>query len=297
MKHELLKDLGHGIKAGIVNITPEQAGKMLEKNDHNRALPKAYASAYAFDMIEGYWQFNGVPIIFADDGTLLDGQTRLNAIIIANISQDLLVITGINNDVFKSIDTGKGRKGIDVLTIEGLTHDTASLTSTLIVKIVKTTLGANMTSWSRCTGQVTQDVYKSATSRRTVNNAMIVEYYQENKTEIDETVSFCLKYRTKSKKILGLSVMAFAFWHLRKINLDQAEHFYSKLSTGENLNSDDPIYALREKLMSIKNSSDEKVPLWHYPALIFKAWSYYRRKVPLRKLFISKKETKPCKLI
>lgn len=52
-KRGQLVDIGKGIKAGIINVTPEQAEKMLEHNNHNRGIKKGKISQYAFDMKEG----------------------------------------------------------------------------------------------------------------------------------------------------------------------------------------------------------------------------------------------------
>jgi len=285
-----MKDLGKGIKAGIINITPEQAKKMLENNDHNRSLARGNVAAYAHDMINGNWQFNGVPILMSDNGMLLDGQTRLNAIVKANISQDIVVIVGLPSEVFKTIDTGRKRNGSDVLTIEGVEPAKARVLAALIVRILKGIQSNTTDIWSSSVNRVKTD---SLTQTIFITNGSIVEYYRTNKSEVTEVVDFTTRYVNKSKKVLFLVTLTYAFWNLRRVNINDAEEFYIKLATGEGLSGFDPAFQLREKLISIKNSDTEKVPAWHYPALIYKAWNSFRKNEEIKKLYISKTETKP----
>ncbi|MDP2620568.1 MAG: hypothetical protein Q8P46_10395, partial [Hyphomicrobiales bacterium] len=67
-------------------ITPELAREWLEKtNRKNRPLSELKWTAYAVDMLEGRWQYNGDAIRFGSDGVLLDGQHRLMACVEAGI--------------------------------------------------------------------------------------------------------------------------------------------------------------------------------------------------------------------
>lgn len=297
-KREILTSLGKGISAGIVNITPEQAERMLTKNSHNRALSVGNMKSYAYEMQSGNWMFNGDPIRFASDGTLLDGQTRLTAIIKSGIAQEILVVSGLNKEVFKTIDTGRNRKGADVLTVEGLEVKYAQIASGLISRIIKSEIAtqANNEMWYE-RGVARTQLYNEFMPERHITNNGIVEYYRENKSEITEVINFVSALKTQSNKVIFFGIFTYAFWLLRRINIDQAESFFTSLATGENLEANDPVYRLREKLISIKSNETEKVPPWHYPALIYKSWNAYRLKKPMIRLSIMKTETSPVKPI
>jgi len=77
----------------IVTVTSEIAKKMLEKNKENRAVNKARVTQYSKAMQEGRWIENGQPVILSSDGFLVDGQHRLNAIIKADATIEMLVVT------------------------------------------------------------------------------------------------------------------------------------------------------------------------------------------------------------
>ena len=77
----------------IVTVTSEIAKKMLEKNKENRAVNKARVTQYSKAMQEGRWIENGQPVILSSDGFLVDGQHRLTAIIKADATIEMLVVT------------------------------------------------------------------------------------------------------------------------------------------------------------------------------------------------------------
>ena len=82
----------------IVEITPERAKQYLEKNTRNRTLRESKVAAYSRDMKNGDWMFTHQGIAFNCDGTLLDGQHRLAAIVDSGKTQRMLVTTGIQTD-------------------------------------------------------------------------------------------------------------------------------------------------------------------------------------------------------
>lgn len=81
-----------------VTITPQVAQMMLEHNTHNRNLTESRAQAYARDMASGNWRYTGEGIKFGPDGTLLDGQTRLRAIVLSGVTITMPVWRGIDPD-------------------------------------------------------------------------------------------------------------------------------------------------------------------------------------------------------
>ncbi len=104
----------------IETITPAKAAEYLKSNTLNRPLSKNYVLALADQMRRGQWRMNGEAIIFSESGRLLDGQHRLAAIIKSGVSVTMAVTRGISEDVFHTIDTGKGRTGADVFAIAGI---------------------------------------------------------------------------------------------------------------------------------------------------------------------------------
>lgn len=109
------------MKTVIMDITPEEAKRMLGHNLMNRKLNEHTCRTYADDMRSGRWYSNGVPIVIDYDGNLRDGQHRLTAIVKSGITmRDALVIyTDKENAV--CYDIGKPRTVRDTATLMGLT--------------------------------------------------------------------------------------------------------------------------------------------------------------------------------
>ena len=88
-------------------ITPEQASEWLEQNTHNRKLRTHQVAAMVRDIQAGNWKWNGDSIKFAKDGTLLDGQHRLHAIVESGQPIEMLVIEGLDKDTQATMDTAQ----------------------------------------------------------------------------------------------------------------------------------------------------------------------------------------------
>lgn len=102
-----------------VTITPQVAQAMLEHNTHNRNLTESRAQAYARDMVSGNWRYTGEGIKFGPDGTLLDGQTRLRAIVLSGVTITMPVWRGIDPDAQLVMDSGRPRSNSDALSLRG----------------------------------------------------------------------------------------------------------------------------------------------------------------------------------
>jgi hypothetical protein len=100
-------------------VSPDIAKQWLENNTRNRNLRRSRVEAYARDMASGRWRFNGDPIRFAVDGTLLDGQHRLQALIDAGATIQFLVIWGLPVEAQDTMDIGAHRTMADALSLRG----------------------------------------------------------------------------------------------------------------------------------------------------------------------------------
>jgi hypothetical protein len=107
------------VTVSIVRITPDIARRMLEKNTKNRNMNKKHAERFRDAMAVGEWWMNGETIILSSSGVLLNGQHRLWAIIASGVEVDVLVVRGIDEDAFKTIDSVRARKAGEVLAIAG----------------------------------------------------------------------------------------------------------------------------------------------------------------------------------
>lgn len=106
-----------------VMMTPAWATDLLNMNRLNRPLNDQHVKRLANQILTGKWRFNGDSIKIAETDDVLDGQHRLNAIILANKSVEMLMIYGIEREAFSTIDTlRKPRSASDVLALGGATR-------------------------------------------------------------------------------------------------------------------------------------------------------------------------------
>lgn len=114
------------MESKIVTITPDMAKAMLEKNmESNRRLNHQTVKRYARIMKAGGWNLTHQGIAFDDKGELIDGQHRLQAIVMANVPITMMVTYGVEHrdgDAF-TIDTGTKRTTQNIIQISGITDE------------------------------------------------------------------------------------------------------------------------------------------------------------------------------
>ena len=166
------------MKIEKVLVTPEIAAKWLANNTQNRNVNKDRVNRYASDMVNNKWRNNtGEFVKIAKDGTLLDGQHRLIAVIKSKKSIELDVLTDLENDLFQVLDTGKSRNSSDILQIAGIKNAT-----TVAGLINKFNMFMN-----------TNVRNSSSTFGNNLSGHQMLEFYNENKHWIDEN---CTKSHT-----------------------------------------------------------------------------------------------------
>jgi hypothetical protein len=131
-----IASLSTSLTTELTAITPELAHDWLANhNTRNRPLNKAAVDRWASEMAQGRWQINGTTIAFDQEGTLVDGQHRLQAVVASQVTIDALVVRGVPVGSFATIDIGKLRTVTDSLkadhVIDPATKGANALTSLL----------------------------------------------------------------------------------------------------------------------------------------------------------------------
>lgn len=90
--------------AAFMEVTPELARQMLLTNTHNRGSKPIGIKRLIFDLRGGDWQLTNQGLGFRADGTLIDGQNRLLAVIETGITITVLVVRGLNDKAQSKVD-------------------------------------------------------------------------------------------------------------------------------------------------------------------------------------------------
>lgn len=101
----------------VETITAKQAERYLQFNSNNRPLRKGLVNQYAKDMKAGKWKLTHQGLAFNCDGTLLDGQHRLAAIIQSGVPVQMLVARGVDSDGQLVMDDHAKRTAGDALSL------------------------------------------------------------------------------------------------------------------------------------------------------------------------------------
>ncbi|MDB5396943.1 MAG: hypothetical protein JWM91_4449 [Rhodospirillales bacterium] len=101
---------GPEIAFAVEIINPGLAMQYLSHNIGNRHVSRAHVEAIARDIAQGRWMFNAQPICFARDGRLLNGQHRLQAVILADRGIEVQVVRGLNEAAYATYDNHAKRR-------------------------------------------------------------------------------------------------------------------------------------------------------------------------------------------
>tara|TARA_R110000751_G_scaffold49596_5_gene110349 strand:+ start:6676 stop:7467 length:792 start_codon:yes stop_codon:yes gene_type:complete len=243
------------MKTEIREITPSIAEEMLKKNINNRKLSPKHISFLSQEMKAGNWLFDGQPLRFDGFGRVLDGQHRLNAIIASETKQKFLIVSGLTEETFKVMDTGKNRNAADAFSILGAAY------ASDLAAVSRFIIGFKAGNNSEKHGHKT-------------SNTFLIEWYNENKI-IDEMLVEASKLHYESGKIITRKLICSFLFLFSEKHTEQGKAFMYKLCTGLGIELNNPIYVLRKKLIADKNSV-LKMTSTYRNAIIIKCWNLYR---------------------
>ena len=245
------------LKVKNMLITPSLAKEMLVNNTHNRKVSELKVHMWAESMKRGEWTLNGEAIKIADDGTILDGQHRLYAVIESGVTIQSLVVSGLPKQSQETMDTGKQRTLADVLTLRGYknAHDLSSVVLALI-------------RWEK---------YSPATAFRSstqypVTNGEAIQFIEQHPSVVDipGRVGTCSRYSRISRKILGV-----LYYKFSEVSPENVDFFFDKLENGSGMEQYDPILVLRNTVARLRSTHHGALNPTYIAAIVIKAWNLY----------------------
>lgn len=247
----------------IETITPLQAEAYLGKNSFNRRIKPEVVDGYMRDMQNGKWALNGDAIRFDKNGLLLDGQHRLLACIKSGVPFTTYVITGLDTDVFDTIDNGCKRSSGDVFKIRGVAN--YSNTSAIVRRHLL--LKRNL---------VAVDKKDSGSGKSFhISNRELYDVYCADALFYDEAFLFS-QHCYRHIKILSVSNIGGIYCYLindKHHNKDVVEDFFEQLHDirPSRLNA---VRSLR-RILTTDMISVKHIEAKRKQKLIVKAWNYF----------------------
>jgi len=249
----------------LEKISPSKAKALLSRNNHNRGINDKIVREYARVMKSGQWEINGETIKIAEDGTLIDGQHRLHAIIEADTTIETYVVYSLDKETFDTVDIGRKRTNGDMLSVDGVQNATATAAAIRWIHAYKTT--------------------KSNPNNHKLTSHEIREFYKTDEAAIDYAVT---KGATAARGLMNTGIGAAMFYLFGKKSMPQTEYFFEALHTGIGLAGGSPILALRNRLINSRTGKAQLVP-FEIAILVIRAWNAYRANTSLKVLTGSRK--------
>lgn len=248
------------VQSKVVRVTPATAERILaEANTKNRTRSSYKSRQYAAAMARAEWQLNGETIIFDTNGDLMDGQHRLEAVVISGRPVDMLVVTGVSPAARPTLDRGKARTGADVLSLEGVKHPGVVAGAARWYSALKE--GPVALKRSDALSQ-TQLLSLVAQVPRLVDwtQAVVAANIRSVTTKPDRFVALAVAFEESSSE-------------------KETQSFVQRLGNGADLHVQHPILLLRGALIAIRewnkirSLSERAIPNWVAVALTIKAWN------------------------
>jgi len=242
-------------KVTVEKITPKIAQEILEGNTQNRNLRKRVVDQYASDMKAGLWSEQGDPIRINGDGTLLDGQHRLHAIIDSGKSMEMIVVRGVSKRAILTMDTGARRTFADVLRLNGYSSPTVLAAATRFCHLYDRGLDTR--------------------NKDAMSNPQLVDFIDKH-SDLPLHAKAVDKAAGHSPIVKHLRTPLIAIRQYAG-NTAEADAFIDLLRTGAGLTEGHPAHTLRRTVENYLMSSTMSLAPVVMQAITIKAWNAYVR--------------------
>lgn len=255
----------------IETITPDDAVVMLEANTMNRSLRQARVNRYAADMRAGAWQVSNDAVTVGRDGSLLNGQHRLWAVVESGVTVDMLVLRGVSPAARAVMDTGAARTAGDYFGKGGLGEPNSSLLAATIKQIIL--IQTNRIGADRSGQEVT-------------NFAM--EQWLDEHPEVRHSVATASRFVKRIEappRVLGVTHYFIAERNTPEI----ADMFYHQIATRAGEPEGSAVHAIDSRLRQVRRAR-ATYEAKHFVAFFIRGWNAYAVGRSVRSLVLEQPE-------
>lgn len=220
----------------VITVTPEQAREWLDTLNHrNRPITQSTVDRYAYQIKSGTWKMNGEPIIFGVSKNLLNGQHRLKACVQAGKPFTTLVVHGIEDHAFDTMDDGRKRSLADVFAVQGESNYMVLASGVRFV-------------WLYATGQITS---RDLRREKGADTKQMMETTLEKHPGLRKSARYYNMLRARpGGLLLPVSLVVGLHYLFGLIDDPKADEFFDTFQSGLELRDGDPIYLLRQRLIA-----------------------------------------------
>lgn len=263
-----LNDLQNITGTYQILVSPSLAREWLDKNIRNRPINENHVLQLKRRMDNGEWVLNGQPIVFGSDGSLLNGQHRLNAVVKHGNGVLFDVRFGVKPSTFDTMDDMNARSASDVIALSGSKYHVALASAIKLYNAIIQGVG-----------------YVQLRSK--MSNKEVLSWYMENK-EIYQSAILGAKYYDWSGRILPASHITAFHFIFSKIDSRKADIFFEKLATGVGLEYGNPVLTLRNLLIRYANDKNAKMKNNAKLIYVIHTWNAFHEGRQIKKLVVRK---------
>lgn len=234
-------------------ITPTKAKALLVRNTSNRKLNDRLVTEYARLMGENLWELNGETIKVAEDGTLIDGQHRLEACVKANVPFETYVVYSLDKSTFDTVDVGRKRTHGDMLSVNGVMNSAATAAACRWIHSYKT--------------------LKTHPNNQKLSAHEVIEVYESDPEGISHAVT---RATTTCKNLIPSGPASMLYYFAAKKSATQVDYFFDAMQTGAGLHNGDPILTFRNKIIKHKTLGKNRILDLEMAAMLIHTWNAYR---------------------
>jgi len=232
-------------------FTPFFAPRLLTYNTRNRGRNGGREGSFGAEVLNGV-PFTASPIAMGSDGVLLDGQTRLWAIINTQRCYVSTLALGLEPEAQHYYDKNRIRTIAHDLAIDGYTN-TKNLTAVITML------------W-----KLKNQLFAKTDKRMTYDE--VREYAEDYYDQFKSAFGMIAKLKSSVNSPFNPAPLVVAIIKLREVCDTLADDFMQSVITGENLTRNDPTYRLRATVMN-KKKQNQIVTNWYELAVIIKTWN------------------------
>ena len=266
------------VETKIMTITPALAQLWLDGATDfiNRPLKEAVVTKYARDMANGVWQMNGEALKFTKrNGSeiMIDGQHRALACVRSGESFASLVVVGVNEATYTSMDSGTVRQPSDFLSRSGhqYVHSIVAAARMMFAERIS----GNPTTRGRGSVATNQEILDMVSATPELEDSAVAVYDAAG----------------GHSKLLAPSIAVYLHYRFGQIDADWRDLFFEGLFVGAGLKEKSPLLLLRNRLVD-NFSSPTKLTSTARIALAIKAWNALIEDRPIAMLKWSGKKEK-----
>lgn len=110
----------HQMRFKVVTMTPTWASELLKKNHkNNRRVKDRRVNSYGREMAQGLWRLTHQAVAVDEDGWLVDGQHRLEAVVASGCDVPVVLALGVPRQSMVAVDSGANRNLADATRVHG----------------------------------------------------------------------------------------------------------------------------------------------------------------------------------